>query len=145
MMELFVKLYHDIIFTMSHRNFTIILITASVGILVAHLAFHNNDLHRKHFDKKTQSKVVMATNSVKIKNFAYSPQKIKVKKGTTVVWENQDIAPHTVTKTDKSKSGPDSENFGKGGKYSYTFTETGQFEYFCKPHPYMKATVEVIE
>ena len=132
-------------FMRSNRNLTILFIVVGVGILLAHLVFHNKDTHSQHFDKNAQSQKAVSTNAVAVKNYAYSPQKIKVKKGTTVTWENFDLAPHTVTKSDKNKKGPDSENFGKGNKYSYTFSETGTYEYFCKPHPFMKAAVEVTE
>ncbi len=36
-------------------------------------------------------------NQVTIKNFAFGPKNIKVKKGTKVTWTNQDAAHHDVT------------------------------------------------
>ena len=39
---------------------------------------------------------------VQIKNFAFMPQPLTVKVGTTVTWTNSDDDPHTVTATDKS-------------------------------------------
>ncbi|HEU4914536.1 MAG TPA: cupredoxin family copper-binding protein [Candidatus Saccharimonadales bacterium] len=80
------------------------------------------------------------TNTVAIKDFNYSPGTIIVKEGTTVTWTNQDSVKHTVT---GRNGGPDSELFGQGETYSYTFSEAGTFEYFCKPHPSMVGKVIV--
>jgi plastocyanin len=30
-----------------------------------------------------------------------------------------------------------------GGTFSYTFTEAGQYEYFCSIHPWMTGTIIV--
>ena len=77
---------------------------------------------------------------VEIEDFAYAPVTITIKVGTTVTWTNKDSVRHTVT----SDTGLfDSGLFGKGESFSYTFTETGTFTYFCTPHPYMKGTVIV--
>jgi plastocyanin len=81
-------------------------------------------------------------NEVVIDNFAYKPASIAVKKGTQVKWTNKDIVNHTVT---AQGNGPDSELFGQNEEFVFTFTESGTFEYICKPHPYMKGTVVVVE
>jgi plastocyanin len=81
--------------------------------------------------------------SITIKNYAFLPKTITIKKGTTVTWTNSDIAKHTVTSD--SGSGPSSSFFGMGESYSYTFTQTGSFPYHCEPHPYMTATIVVTE
>ncbi len=65
---------------------------------------------------------------------------LTVKVGTTVTWVNQDSQAHTVTDVGLSF---DSGLFGKGDTWSYTFTEVGEFEYFCAPHPWMRAKVIV--
>jgi plastocyanin len=128
---------------MSSRNFTILLVIVGIGIVIAYAISHSTGIHK---DDPTHEVVqTVEPNTVSIKNYAYSPQKMTVKKGTTVTWQNSDLVPHTVSKADKTKKGPDSELFGKGEKYSYTFSETGVYDYFCKPHPYMKATIEVTE
>ncbi len=82
------------------------------------------------------------TTSIIIKDYAYSPATLTIKKGTTITWTNQDIAKHTVT---GDSGGPLSEFFGKGHSYSYTFTKAGSYPYHCEPHPYMTATVVVTE
>src|SRR5688572_3850089 len=80
---------------------------------------------------------------IEIENFAFSPETITVKKGTTITWTNRDSMAHTVTGNDGQ--GPDSELLDQGESYSYTFNEAGSFPYACKPHPNMQATVIVTE
>ncbi len=82
------------------------------------------------------------SSSVNIKNFAFDPANLTIKKGTTVTWTNNDNVDHTVTTT----SGPesfDSGNIKPGGTYTHTFNTTGNYSYFCKIHPYMTASVTV--
>jgi plastocyanin len=81
-----------------------------------------------------------AETEVKIDNFAFAPQRIVVKAGTTVTWINADDAPHTVASSTKVfKSGAlDTED-----KFSFTFATPGTYEYFCSLHPHMTGTVVV--
>jgi len=85
-----------------------------------------------------------STDSVEIKDYAFSPKTITVKKGTKVTWTNQDSVQHDVT-SDTDGKGPSSELLSKGESYSFTFDEVGTFTYHCSPHPYMKGTVVVTE
>lgn len=85
-----------------------------------------------------------ATDKVTIRNFAFSPAAITVKKGTTVTWTNQDSTAHTVTESD-SQDGPKSDNLAQGASYTFTFNTTGTFKYHCLIHPDMIGTVTVTE
>lgn len=100
----------------------------------------NNDQTTSESDSQT-SQVQTDSKNVNIIDFAYSPANITVKVGDTVTWTNMDSVDHTVTVT--NGEGPDSELFGKGETYSYTFTKAGKYEYFCKPHPNMVGSVTV--
>lgn len=87
-------------------------------------------------------------NSVAIKDFAFTPAKITVKKGTTVTWTNEDSMGHNVVADDTANSGglpSSSELLSQGEQFTHTFTEVGTFAYHCAPHPNMKGTVEVVE
>jgi amicyanin len=76
---------------------------------------------------------------VKIDNFTFGPQKLRVKVGDTVTWINQDDIPHTIVSTGKFRSKAlDTED-----KYSFTFTTAGTFEYFCGLHPHMQGSIVV--
>ena len=77
---------------------------------------------------------------VKIDNFAFAPQRVVVKAGTTVTWINADDAPHTVVSSTKLfKSGA----LDTTDKFSFTFATPGTYEYFCSLHPHMTGTVVV--
>ncbi len=82
------------------------------------------------------------TLTIIIKGYEFTPTNIKIKKGTTVKWINQDIAKHTVTADNGTFT---SDYFGQSQSFSHTFTETGTISYHCEPHPYMKATIIVTE
>ena len=79
---------------------------------------------------------------VEIEDFAYAPETLTVKVGTTVTWTNKDNVGHTAT----SDTGVfDSGILQKGDSFSFTFTQAGTYPYFCAPHPYMVATIVVTE
>ena len=77
--------------------------------------------------------------AVKIGNFTFGPQEVKVKAGTTVTWTNKDDIPHTVV----SPNGFRSKVLDTDGKYSFTFTTPGTYKYFCSLHPHMTGTIVV--
>jgi predicted lipoprotein with Yx(FWY)xxD motif len=79
------------------------------------------------------------TIEVAIVNFSFG-EELTIPVGTTVVWTNEDTAPHTVTAGDGSF---DSGNMEKGATFSYTFTEAGSIELLCVYHPNMKGRVTV--
>ena len=85
--------------------------------------------------------------AVEMADFFYSPSVLTVSKGTTVTWTNTGGIGHTVTsEEDSSNQVLESKLLQQGDSYSYTFDETGTFNYFCEPHPTsMKAVVEVVE
>ena len=79
------------------------------------------------------------TAAVKIGNFTFGPQELKVKSGTTVVWVNEDDIPHTIVSPNNFRSKPlDSDD-----KFSFTFTTPGTYKYFCSLHPHMTGTIVV--
>lgn len=85
--------------------------------------------------------------SVNIDDFIFKTTYLKIKKGTKVTWTNDGQIGHDVTSSDNSpKTGLASELLSHGDSYSFTFTETGLYEYFCTPHPSeMKAVIKVVD
>lgn len=84
--------------------------------------------------------------NVDIKDFAYAPEKITVKKGSKVTWTNQDSAQHNVVSdSDSPQKGLDGPLLAKGKSYSFTFDTVGEYKYHCQPHPNMVGTIEVVE
>ncbi len=76
---------------------------------------------------------------VTIDNFTFSPAQLTVKTGTTVTWKNQDDIPHTVVSAGKFKS----KALDTDDSFSFTFTMTGDYTYFCSLHPHMTGTIKV--
>lgn len=82
-----------------------------------------------------------ATTTVNITNMLFSPSQVTIQKGDFVTWTNNDSADHTVTAD--TGNGPKSETIKPGSKYTYTFDETGSFQYHCDFHSAMHGTVVV--
>ena len=81
-----------------------------------------------------------ADAGVQIDQYAFLPQRITVKPGTTVTWTNDDDAPHTIASSAKVfKSRP----LDTGDKFSFTFTTPGTYAYICSVHPYMTGAIVV--
>lgn len=132
---------------------SVVVVAGIIGVVVfamnrddnSNSASNSSTSNSNESTSSNASSSAVEANTVSIKEYAYSPAEIKVKKGTKVTWTNEDTVKHTVTMADDSKEGPKSELFGKGETYSYTFNTVGTFDYYCLPHPYMKATVTVTE
>ena len=77
---------------------------------------------------------------ITIDNFSFTPQNVTVKAGATVTWTNKDDVPHTVVSTTKKFRSPVMDT---DGKFSYTFSDPGTYEYFCSVHPHMTGKVIV--
>ncbi|GHE83886.1 copper-binding protein [Amycolatopsis deserti] len=95
------------------------------------------------YQSMAQAESTQAQSSgVEMMNFAFSPASLTVSVGDTVTWTNHDSAPHNVVVTD----GPvkfSSPLIQQGETYSYTFTQAGEYSYYCSVHPDMKATITV--
>jgi plastocyanin len=85
---------------------------------------------------------VDGTVAIGIRNNAFSPAILTVKKGAKVTWQNHDQVSHTVT-SDSGKA-LDSGNLAQDGTYSVTFSDVGTYAYHCDLHPNMKGKIIVI-
>ncbi len=79
-------------------------------------------------------------SSVEITKFAFTPKEITVAPGAKIVWTNHDETPHTVTSADKTFT---SKALDTDDRYEYTFTNEGDFSYYCTVHPFMTGIVHV--
>lgn len=79
--------------------------------------------------------------TIHIKNFSFNPPTLTVKKGTKVMWVNDDSTAHTVTSDLGSLLG--SGTLSPGQSFSFIFTNPGSVNYHCNIHPMMKGTVIV--
>jgi plastocyanin len=77
--------------------------------------------------------------NVMIDNFTFEPKQLTVKVGTTVTWKNRDDIPHTVVSAGKFRS----KTLDTDDSFSFTFTVTGDYKYFCSLHPHMTGMIKV--
>ncbi len=80
------------------------------------------------------------THQVTIKNFSFEPANLTINAGDTVVFTNEDGAPHTATANNGSF---DTGNLRRGQNASLTFSAAGTYAYFCEIHPNMKGSITV--
>jgi len=76
--------------------------------------------------------------AIDIQNFAFSPASLTISKGTAVTWTNNDSATHQI-KSATFNSG----QLSKGQTFSFTFNDTGTFDYSCAIHPSMTGKIIV--
>jgi plastocyanin len=80
---------------------------------------------------------------ITIKNFAFNPETLTVRTGTTVTWVNQDEAIHQVDTDSGVPVTFTSPSLDKGSSYEFTFTQPGTYSYHCTIHTEMKGTIIV--
>ena len=77
----------------------------------------------------------------------FLPSEVTIGVGESVTWHNDSGVIHTVT-SGIAEDGPDgvfdSSIIMSGGIFTYTFTETGRYEYYCSIHPWMTGIVIVV-
>lgn len=101
-----------------------------------------------------------AAAEVEVVNISFSPATLEIESGTEVVWTNQDEGVnHTATSglpgdngvPGVSKPKPPKPNGVFDGdlpdvssQFTFTFTESGTYAYFCRIHPSMTGEVIVL-
>ena len=80
-----------------------------------------------------------------IRNFAFTPNPLRIRAGTTIVWTNADVAPHTVAHGNTPNRGGvfDSGTLMRGQSFALTLRRAGTYPYFCLIHPDMTGVVVV--
>jgi plastocyanin len=81
-----------------------------------------------------------ADPQVEIRSHEYSPATLTVPVGTAVTWINHDDDVHTVTSAADVFHSP---GIDTDETFTYTFTQPGTYEYFCKLHSLMTARIIV--
>jgi plastocyanin len=79
-----------------------------------------------------------AATTVAMAGLRFQPETLTVRKGATVVFDNDDTAPHTVM---ASSGGVDSGVIDPGKRFSLVASES--FDYLCSIHPSMTAKLVV--
>ena len=114
---------------MNYLRAPIVLIVAA---LAATIAFHP----ALQAEATEEQRVV-----VEIRNLKFVPATLVVSTGDVVVWKNMDIVPHTVTSKDESW---DSGTIEADGEWETIVTEDMLRDYYCRFHPSMIASLDII-
>lgn len=128
---------------MKMRRVSNIISSLFVLVVVAALAIHAYGSFTGGRAKAAASSAIeTGTVQVAMKGLAYPNGNRTVAVGTTVVWTNFDGAQHTVTAADHSFT---SAKLNKGQIYSHTFKSIGKYDYTCTIHPFMTASITVVQ
>ncbi|MDE2218042.1 MAG: cupredoxin domain-containing protein [Patescibacteria group bacterium] len=86
----------------------------------------------------TQEEKSSKIRYVSVINFSFNPKVLNISKGDSVIWRNQDSAPHQIAGA--NLDGPVMSN---GQSYTFVFNSAGTFDYHCAIHPSMTGTILV--
>ena len=82
-------------------------------------------------------------------NFLPNAVSVTLGENNLVTWLNLDGVIHTVTaevgKEFIKLAGNANYIDPEGGEFSFLFTESGEYTYYCSPHPWMRGTIIVSE
>lgn len=85
------------------------------------------------------ARTATATIQIPIEAVAFQKPKVSAMVGDTIEWINKDIIDHTAT----AKTGEFDVPVPVGRTVRFVLVKAGTFDYFCKLHPNMKATLVV--
>ncbi len=91
---------------------------------------------------KEQPSDAVTVHTVEITNFAFSPDKLEISQGDIVTFINKDEVKHSAT-ADNGQF--DTELLAQDESKKVTFSDAGEFGYYCIPHPGMRASIVVKE
>lgn len=127
----------------------IVILVITISFIIASFQYNGSELKPKDSQFLNEPDVIMPTKvsrpGCELKNSCFVPPVITINQGKQVIWSNEDVAFHTVTSgTSDSPTGLfDSGHLDPGQRFSFIFDEKGDFDYFCKLHPWMKGKVIV--
>jgi plastocyanin len=81
--------------------------------------------------------------SVEATDYQFSPRPLNVAVGDTVTWTNAGPSQHTATSAKGQAVRWDSPYLDAGQTYSKVFDTPGKYQYFCRPHVFMKGVITV--
>lgn len=91
--------------------------------------------------------------TIRIIGNSFYPKQVEITPGTTVTWINEDVFTFMAGEfagihNAVGISGPEpfaSPLLAHAESFSFTFSEPGDYDYMCTPHPYMKGHIRVVE
>lgn len=81
-----------------------------------------------------------AANTVEVKMgsdngmLKFVPETVTIKSGDSVKWANNKMSPHNVVFEGVADKSHKNLVFSPGEGYESTFTEAGEYSYYCEPH-----------
>lgn len=79
-------------------------------------------------------------HTVVIEGMLFTPARLTVRQGDTIIWKNRDAFPHTATSEGK---GFDSKDIGPERSWKMVANRRGSFPYLCTLHRTMRGTLRV--
>ena len=120
-----------------------------IAIIAFSLSNNSNIENSEESDLIVKGDVVMPSKvsrpGCEVKDICYIPSVIAIQKGKQITWVNEDSAFHSVTSGfyDAPIDLFDSGYLDPYESFTYTFDESGTYDYFCTLHPWMKGQVIV--
>jgi plastocyanin len=123
----------------------LVLVVCSVGILMIPNAFAAVGNERTITVQNAPGSSVPGCEKF---DGCFIPNRPSIRPGDTVVWTNPDTTAHTAT-SGSAADGPDgvfdSSLMMAGQTFSYQFTKSGLYNYYCMVHPWMEGIIIVKE
>jgi plastocyanin len=92
-------------------------------------------------DSTAATSAAAGTRTVTIADYLYKPAKLTVPAGASLKFVNRDSTPHTATS--KQAGAFDTDAIATDKSAGVVLDEPGTYVYYCRFHPFMKATVTV--
>jgi plastocyanin len=84
--------------------------------------------------------VTIPSGSSNLTTTAFGMDPLVISTGTTISWLNDDSTTHTATADANQWN---SGNIAPGGRFNFTFTAPGRYDYHCQLHPNMVGEIVV--
>jgi plastocyanin len=94
----------------------------------------------------TNATVAVSYGSSFLTDNAYQPNPVSVSVEGKIIWKNEDFRAHSITSGEKATPNGkfDSGILAPAATFEHTFTEAGEYSYFCTLHPNMVGKVIAI-
>ncbi len=128
---------------------SIIIIMIIIGISQVNLEYIPEQTPEVEIVEEIENMIIMPIKSARPdcgpNDECYVPSYYVAKIDETVYWKNQDSAFHSVTSGQQENPDGlfDSGHIDPDEKFSYKFTESGVYPYYCTLHPWMNGVIKV--
>jgi len=123
--------------------------TIIIAAIVSLLQNGDTEIKTEKSEVEIEADIIMPNKvsrpGCELSDSCYVPSIITVNQGEKVTWSNDDVAFHSVTsgEYDAPTDLFDSGHLDPGEKFSVSFDQKGEYDYFCTLHPWMKGRVIV--